>query len=134
MMEPIAFDDIEVAFADYLASMLSDHGEDIPVLLAVPAERPTRFVRLVRVGGSTSNLITDRPRVVFECWDTLGVNAAALARIVRALVGACAPGFVGSVWVDKSRDLGVVYSPDPDTGIPRYLVTAELYVTGKALS
>lgn len=133
-MIAVVFPDIEVALADHLATVLAGHDTDVPVVIAVPAKRPARFVRVTRIGGAAANLVTDRARIVAECWDTTGAGAFDLARLVRALVGALAPGYLGDVWVDRSIDLGVVFSPDPDTNIPRYLVTAELAVTGRQLS
>lgn len=133
-MAAVLFSDIEVALADYLAAALADRSVTLPVQMEVPNPRPDRFVRLVRVGGTQSNLVTDRPRIVFECWDTLGVGAANLAGLVRALVSAPVPGYVSGVWVDKVIDMGLAFSPDPDTNLPRYLVTAELHVIGAALT
>lgn len=133
-MIPIAFGDVEAALADHLATQLSAHGDTAPVVIGVPNPRPARFVRLVRVGGSQSNLVTDRPRIVAECWADVGVDAAALATKVRALINATAPGYMEAMWVDRVIDVGMAFLPDPDTGIPRYLVTAELHVRGAALS
>lgn len=130
----VIFADIEVALADHLNSVLDDRGAAAPVVIGVPAQRPKRFVRLVRVGGSQSNLITDRPRIAAECWDTSGVGAAELAALVRAIFSGMAPGYVSGVWVDRVVDLGMSYSPDPDTGLPRYVVPAELHVLGAALT
>ena len=133
-MQPVVFADIEAALADHLAAALAARGVTVPVQLDVPNPRPTRFVRLVRVGGTKSNLITDRPRIVLECWDALGTGASDLAALVRALVTALAPGNMSGIWVDKVIDMGMVYRPDPGTNLPRYLVTAELHVKGAALT
>lgn len=130
----VIFADIETALADHLAGELAERDVNVPVVIGVPAQRPTRFVRLVRVGGTRSNLITDRPRVVAECWDTTGTGAADLAALVRALITGLAPGYVSDIWVDKVIDMGISFSPDPDTNLPRYLVPAELHVTGTALA
>ncbi|SNY84037.1 hypothetical protein SAMN04244553_3590 [Nocardia amikacinitolerans] len=134
MSEPISFADIEIALANHLTTELAARNVLVPVVIAVPSTRPKRFVRLVRVGGSTSNLVTDRPRIVAECWDSIGAGAADLARIVRALIRATAPGYIGPVWVNKVIDLGIAFIPDPDTNTPRYLVSAELHVRGEELT
>ena len=133
MNPAVIFGDIEVALADHLAEALAARDDSAAVVNAVPAERPSRFVRVARIGGMSGNLITDRPRVVAECHAPIGVDAAELAALVRALIGATAPGYVGPVWVDKVKDLGMYSSPDPDTNSPRYIVTAELFTTGSAL-
>lgn len=128
----VIFGDIEIALADHLAAALAERAAGAPVFNAVPAQRPKRFVRLVRVGGSQSNLITDRPRIVAECWDVTGGGAHDLAALVRGLITAVAPGYVGEIWVDKVIDMGLSFSPDTATNLPRYLVPAELHVTGTA--
>lgn len=132
-MKPVVFGATEMALAGHLSAALAARGITIPVVNGVPHERPPRYVLVVRIGGSQSNLITDRPRIVAEVCDTHGPDAADLAAIVRALIGAIAPGWIGDIWVDKVVDLGLVFSPDPDTNDPRYLVTAELHVTGAAM-
>jgi hypothetical protein len=129
MTQPVVFGLIEVALADHLAALMA-----VPVFNNVPHTRPPEYVLLLRVGGSLSNRVTDRPRIVAECCAELGTTAADLASVVRARIGAVAPGYVGGIWVDKVIDMGVVYSPDPGTNSPRYLVTAELHVTGAAMA
>lgn len=133
-MNPVAFGVVEMAVADHLTTALAAHGIVVPVVNSVPHERPSRYVLVLRIGGSQSNLITDRPRVLAECCDVSGLGAADLAATVRALLGAIAPGRIGDIWVDKTIDVGLVYSPDPDTNLPRYLVTSELHVRGAALT
>ncbi|MCC3333591.1 hypothetical protein [Nocardia abscessus] len=133
-MIPVTFPDIVITLADYLASALAARGVTDPVVAEVPDPRPDRFVRVVRIGGPRTNLITDTPRIVAECWDTSGAGAAELASVTRALIVAAAPGYLGSAWVGKAIDRGVSYSPDPDTGTPRYLITAELVMNGAPLS
>lgn len=135
MTTPVAFDDIEIALADHLASALTARGITIPVVIEIPASRPPRFVRVTRPGGSQANPVTDRPRIIAECWDELGTGASQLAKVVRALLGAVAPGYMEGIWVDRSVDLGVANLPHPSyPGIPRYLVTKELYVRGEVLT
>lgn len=135
MIEPVLFPVIEVALADWLAAALGDRDIEVPVLNEVPT--PTQlstYVLILRIGGARSNLLTDTARIVAECCDRYGQAAAELAGIVRALLDAAAPGYVGDIWVDRVRDLGMVYSPDPDTHMPRYLLTKELHVQGTALT
>lgn len=130
----VIFDDIEVALADHLTAVLVERADDAVVVIGVPAQRPKRFVRLVRVGGSQSNLITDRPRIAAECWDVTGVGAAELSALVRAIFSGMAPGYVSTIWVDKVIDMGCSFSPDPATNLPRYVVPVELHVCGTALA
>lgn len=135
MIEPVVFASVEVALADYLTAALADRDIEGPVVNGVPDRtRLTRYVLIVRIGGAVSNLITDTPRIVAECVDQYGTAAAELAVIVRALIGAAAPGYIGGIWVDKVRDLGMIFSPDPDTNLPRYVITTELHAKGAAMT
>lgn len=132
--KPVAFAPVEVHLAPKLATALAARGITIPVVLAVPTTRPPKFVRLVRVGGETLSAVTDRARIVAECWDTSGLGAANLAALVRAEIGAIAQTKVGPAWVDRVVDVGLAFIPDPGTNLPRYIVTAELYVRGDELA
>ncbi|NEW49334.1 hypothetical protein GV792_04660 [Nocardia cyriacigeorgica] len=131
--KPVAFDPVEIHLADHLAAKLTTHGLTVPVVLAVPGQRPPQFVRLVRVGGSQITAVTDRARIIAECWAATGAAAADLARLVRAEITAAAPGKVGPVWVERAVDVGLAFIPDPGTNLPRYLVTSELYTRGDEL-
>ncbi|WP_052372589.1 hypothetical protein [Nocardia otitidiscaviarum] len=133
-MNPVMFPVVEMAVADHLATALAARGMAVPVVNGVPHERPSRYVLVLRIGGTQSNLITDRPRIVAECCDQSGPDAAELAATVRALLGAIAPGSIGGIWVDRVLDMGLVYSPDPDTNDPRYVITCELHVRGAVLA
>lgn len=135
MIEPVVFAAAESALADHLAARLAERDVEVAVLNELPATSTAgRYVLIARIGGGLSNLITDTVRVVIECVDEYGSAAAELAGLVRALVDAAAPGYLGAVWVDQIRDLGMSYSPDPDTNAPRYLIHKELLIKGGALT
>ncbi len=134
MTEPFAFPDIETDLTGHLAALLTERSDTAEVATRVPNPRPPRLVRLVRVGGPLRNRAVDQPRIVFECWDDGGdLEAAALARTVRALITSAAPGYIGTAWCDAVHDRGLAFSPDPGTGTSRYLVTVELLVGGSTL-
>lgn len=133
MTQPITFPAVELPLVDRLAADYAEHDVLVPVVVEVPAERPKRFVRLVRIGGTPVDILNDRPRIAVEYWDVLGTGAAELASLGRALVNALGPGSVGTVWIDRVRDMGLSYQPDPDTRTPRYVSYHELYVPGAAL-
>src|SRR5690349_20757949 len=40
----------------------------VPVVDEVPRSRPAEFVKVVRVGGTKRNIVTDCPMLTFECW------------------------------------------------------------------
>ncbi len=131
--EFVEFPDVEAALVSYLKVTLAERGDTAKVATKVPNPRPARLVRLVRAGGLQRDRATDRPRVVLECWEATEPAAAALAKRVRAMIAGAAPGYVGGVWCDQVDDAGLAFSPDPDTATPRYLITAELHVTGSAV-
>lgn len=134
MTQPIAFPDIESALVPWLRSQLSARGDTVRVGTKMPTNRPPRMVRVVpRLGGTLRDFKTDRPRLVIECHSDDEIAAADLARTVRALVGSAAGGWIGDVWCDRVDDAGLAFSPDPDTGSPRYLLTVELHVSGSPL-
>lgn len=134
MTTPVVFAPIVTALADHLAAKLAERGENVAVLNSVPRTgRPSRYVLVLQPGGSQANMITDRPRPVIEVVDEYGTAAASLASVVRALVAATAPGYVGAIWVDKTVHISMSFSPDPDTNAPRYLIATELWCRGTAL-
>lgn len=133
MTELLVFPDAEAVVVGWLRPELGKNGIVIPVATKMPNPRPPRIVRIVRAGGVQRDIVTDRATMVFECWDSSAPAAANLAAVVRALLCAAAPGWLGTAWSDRIVDLGMVPSPDPDSGSPRYLVTAELHLRGSVL-
>lgn len=133
-MQPTIFPSLAVPLAEHLRAGLAARGVNIPVVVNVPSTRPPKFVRIRRIGGGDLNLRTDEARMVAECWETTGALSESLAAIVRALLVASAPGYVGSVWLDRARCVGFTDSPDPGTNLPRHLVTVELLAAGVPLT
>jgi hypothetical protein len=134
MTTPVVFEPIEIALADWLTTALAARDITVPVVNAVPNNpRPPSYVLVLRPGGAQSNLITDQPRIIAEAVAEYGSAAADLAKVVRALISAAAPGYISDIWIDSVRDLGMTFSPDPDTNAPRYLINKELYVRGEQL-
>ncbi len=135
MITPVVFESAVIAVADYLSARLDERDIAVPVINELPRmNRPPRYVLVVQPGGSQANLITDRPRLVTEVVAEYGSAAADLAAVVRALLGACAPGRLGQMWTDRANNVGFAYSPDPDTHMPRYLITTEMWCKGTALT
>lgn len=145
MFEKIVFPDIEKVLVDFLSAQLAAVADTAVVVTKVPDSRPTRMVRVVRDDRKVrldsedrekrrgSHLVLDRARIVFECTDDDG-NAAGLAALVRGILNAAAPGYVGTVWCDYFEDAGVENDTDPATAAPRYSFTADLIVRGKVLA
>lgn len=134
MAAPVAFPDAEAAIITHVRDQLAALGTPVPVSGRVPNPVPARHVRIVRTGGLRRDLITDRARLTFECRDSSGApGAVELARLVRAIV-TNAPGYMGGAWVDVAAEVGgPAFSPDPDTGTARYLLTVELHMRGSEL-
>ncbi|QLY30836.1 hypothetical protein [Nocardia huaxiensis] len=145
MLEKIEFSDIEKSLVDFLVVQMSASSDTAQVVTRIPDVRPKRMVRVSRndrkaridvedrEGRRGSQLILDRPRVVFECTDDAG-NAAGLAALVRAIVNAAAPGYIGTVWCDHVEDAGEENDTDPVTAAPRYTIVTDLIVRGKVLA
>ena len=93
----------------------------IPAFAEVPADRPSRFVTVERVGGPWDPF-RDRPMMAVQCWAESRYGASELARSAAA---ACAdfeaePG-ISRVSVGDAYDF-----PDPDSKQARYQLTVEL--------
>ncbi|WP_446224976.1 hypothetical protein ACTWPB_07620 [Nocardia sp. IBHARD005] len=132
-MEAVAFPDIEAELVAWLAPELTGLGSEAVVATKVPNPRPVEGVRVVRVGGVQVNVVTDEPRIVLECYAATAPAAAALARMVRAVLTTAAGGLLATAWCDRVRDLGMAFLPDLEADVPRYLVTAEIRMHGMPL-
>lgn len=121
-----------------VAALRADASLDALLANRIGGELPADFpadgearVRLFRVGGapdaSDSASHLDRPSVQFDCYGSSREEAfdvaAAVERSVRALEGTKSGGVVVT---RVRRNLGPVWSPDPVTNAPRYLLGAIL--------
>lgn len=86
MLTPVAFPDVEAVLVGWLADVLPGYGVAQPVSTRVPNPRPTQFIRIQRTGGPRQNVVVDGAQVTYECWDDDSAQAAATARVVRAVV------------------------------------------------
>ncbi|MFE9579274.1 hypothetical protein ACFYO1_23010 [Nocardia sp. NPDC006044] len=142
MTERIVYPDIEKTLVDYLTAQLAGVSDTAKVVTRIPDPRPPRMVRVVRndrilrqdvedrEGRRGPDLILDRPRVVVECTDDSGA-AADLAALIRGILSAAAPGYLGTVWCEYIEDVGLQNDTDPATAAPRHAVIADLIVRGK---
>lgn len=124
MTEVIRFPSIQKLLVAELRARL-----DVPVVTRVPKERPSSFVRLVRVGGNRRNIITDRAMVTVECWGADIGTADDLCELTRAHIFALAPDVVRRV----SEVAGPQDFPDPVSESPRYQFTVQIDTRGAAL-
>ena len=131
--EVIAFPDAEALAISYLKSKLSA-VTGLKVVTKIPDPRPTKLIKVTRVGGTKLRLNADSPVLVFECWAPTSVEASDLAKYARAYVNAMAGEKVNGVWVYRVREVGgPVYFPDPDTDSPRYQFSVAIDTKGVAL-
>lgn len=131
-MDVIGFPDAEARAVAFLKSEYE--GRDIVAGVATkfPAKNvPALFTRVSRVGGGARDLVTDSPRLLFECYGDSTVTAADLGKVTRALIGA---------WARLSHDVtrvqpdeGLAFNPDPDTNQPRYQFVAQVDMRGDTI-
>ncbi|SFK73049.1 hypothetical protein [Streptomyces pini] len=133
MGAPVGFPDAVQLVAAYLREQLAERGDPVPVVSRVPSPRPAQFVRVERVGGTQLDRITDRPRLDIACWAPDEGAAADLVQVVRALVHAI-PGWRGAAAYDVVEMGGPNLSPDPESGVPRYLFAVEVALRGRTLA
>lgn len=116
MSEIIIPPDLEASVLNYLRPLLG-----VPCVTNVPNPRPASFLVAVAV---PSNGIVNKGLfeglVSFEAWNTDRVAANLLARTAIARLEV-APGF-------RADCGGAGWLPDPDSGTPRYVFTASIFI------
>ncbi|WP_327725725.1 hypothetical protein [Streptomyces europaeiscabiei] len=133
MGAPVEFPDAAAVVRSYLQAALAAHGTPVPVRTRVPDERPERFIRIERVGGTLLDRVTDRPRLAFEVWAPSEEETADLTKVARALVHAI-PGWRGAVAYDVVDVGGPNTAPDPISGQERGTFAVEVSLRGKSLA
>jgi hypothetical protein len=86
------------------------------------------YIRVLRVGGDTANLIQSRARLTIECWAADDVAAFDAARLAWARLWASRGAFMGAVWVSRVELTEPVNLPDVDASLSRYQFIAQLTV------
>lgn len=109
------------------------HWPDESAVVSTRVPGDVRCVRVTVAGGDSPNLITDRPRLVFECWDPDEVGAEQLASRVAAVMlrtpGQWINGFFVRAWNPYQRPYNF---PDPEkTRLFRYQMAGDLSVRPK---
>ena len=117
-MQLIVPNDAEQALIDELAAY--------DVATIIPETKPPLFVRVLSVGGTQRDLVTDTPTMTVEVFATLGSTASATANLLLALLQAAARrGSIGGI---TCYGLQVVSLPQnyPMPSVPthqRYIMT-----------
>jgi hypothetical protein len=131
MAEVIAFPSAEAVAVGYVKARLTARAITATVATKVPAVRPAQLVKVRRIGGTTANIVTDAPMLVFDCWAPTEIAAEDLARVVRAEVMAM-PG-QSDVCTHVVEVGGPVNQPDPDSNSPRYVFTVIIHLRGQVI-
>lgn len=132
--EVIVFPDAALLVIDYLRDELDTRGyPDIHVGAKVPNPRPSKFVRVARVGGIAPFLVADDATLVVEAWETDAADAMTLAQLCRGLVRALAGTAVDGVPVYRVAELaGPANLPDPASDQARATFTITVRLRGVA--
>lgn len=126
----VIFPDATQVVIDYLRSRMSG----VLIYSRVPFEsRPAEFVRVERLGGMRSTLVTDRPRMDIECWSDTEEGAESLAARVRAYALSMAGSRGGTTVYRVYEVSGPMWLPDHDSGQPRYSFAIEFSTRGTEL-
>lgn len=126
--------DVEALAVNALAA---DVELDALIAGRISTELPSSFpdgprIRLTRAGGNPVDEDTerlDRPVVQIEAFgDDQGAAFDTVSEAMRALLELAGGTFPEGVVTKVVRLSGPVWSPDPETSTPRYLLSAALYV------
>lgn len=107
---------IEQVLFEFLRDQL-----DVPVVVAVPTDRPSRFVLFERTGGRVDEF-RDLAEFAFQTWAQDVAGASRLADQVRAVL----PMLVTECDVASVTINGTYNYPDPASGQARYQTTATI--------
>lgn len=99
----------------------------VPAYVTPPTERPSRYVRLARVGGTFQNRVTDSATIAISCYSRDAADAAELSAECRQALVDARGTFRGGAWVRWwIESAGPSNYPDPDVNLTRYQFTGEL--------
>lgn len=129
MTDIIVAPDVEAFLVGYLGDALG-----VPVTTRVPEDRPPRFVRLERLGGTRRDIIRDSALVVFEAWAETFPDAFDLANPARGHVYALPYLDVALNVYRVTEAGGLARSTDPRSGSPRYIFSTLIDSRGVPLS
>lgn len=115
MMRPVVvFADSVALTISHLKTNLPLYGwPDVPVRKNVPNPRPASFVRIIRSGGTSRDIVVDEATLIVECWAGNDEDAADLSAITRALITAMHGTVIDEVQCYRVREVsGPVDLPD----------------------
>ena len=120
-------DSLGIPNAEKVALAILRDGQEAPVFVTPPMNRPKRYVRLSRVGGVFQNQVTDSAMITVSAYASDPADAADLANECRQLFINSRGRHAGGVWVRWWQEVsGPSNYPDPDVALTRYQFTGEL--------
>lgn len=123
---------VEFGNAQSLINRYIESATGITAVTVVPSSRPPRFVRTVRTGGFRRDIVTDVARLTFECWNAKKVDAERDCQAVRAALDNLRGKTLDGVKVHEVSEIAApADSPDPDSAVPRYVMTHEIALRGR---
>lgn len=127
--EQVLVDQLNIDLAASEAFATAKAGTRLPN----PLEHP--FVKVLVVGGTERNLVTDEPTVVLENYGPDEGVASDLAAFTRALMGRYGRlGWIGEIPCLEVRTIGRPQNlPDPVADAIRYSATYALALRGSAV-
>lgn len=127
-----------VVFPDAAAVVLSAIGDQLVVdtVGTVPTDRTldSTFVYCRRVGGPQRDTVVDDASLSLEAWAPSPAAAHDLLQDARAVLHSLTGTVVHGVPVYRVQEFaGPAYLPDPESGHPRYVMTAAVSLRGSPL-
>lgn len=133
-MQVIVFPDAVAVGIAALRAGLTALSDTAPVHREVPVVRPSRWVQVVRTGGTRATIVSDAAQLTISAWADRADFAAALAQRCRAISHATIGTVVAGVPVYLVEELGGPYdNPDPTSGQERHTWTCRVHLRGVAV-
>lgn len=107
---------------EFLVIQLLNEALESEFYASVPADRPSRFGVVSRVGGP-KEYVTERGRFAIDIWDTTRYEAGLFADDVARRLR---PILLAHPRIAKVSISSVVFFPDPNSNSPRYQLLAEI--------
>lgn len=99
-------------------------GSQLVTTNRTPNPRPSEFVKVILVGGTRRDQVTDVPTLAVEAWSSSRSRAGALAQEVRAVIHSLEGAtFAGYTFGEVAEFAGPGDLPDPLSDQSRYTAT-----------
>lgn len=127
----VVFPDVVDLLIGHLRDELPMFGGPAAVHHEVPAERPDRWVRVLRTGGVRQTLVTEAAQITLEGWADDSADAHDACQLARAVVFAATGTTIDGVPFYSVEEIGGPADlPDPDSRQQRHTCTLLVHVRG----